>query len=280
MKKIYVLICFIAIAISLTAQNIGIGTNTPTAQYTTGSVRHAALGGVGIRPVLVDSNGNLLVTVPSLPPSSSTNSTALAFPDISCTGVTSTNSLIGLPVVQSGSISVTINITHPRLADLSIYLTAPNGSIINLLSPSVVSGANFINTVFNDNGAALSPGAAPYTGQFRPNGDILASICGVVPTVANFRAIGDGTIDPNGTWTLKVIDNTAANTGNLNTWTISVISRLGVEGVWGLRGNSGTNDFNFIGTGDKAALRFGVNNLPVGLIDPLMLLWIHNWKPW
>ena len=155
-----------AITIPISAQNVGIGTNSPTAQFhTTGTVRHAALGGVGIRPVFVDANGNLLVTVPSLPASSATNNTAHGIPDVSCTGVTSTNSLSGLPSsVQSASIAVTINITHPRLADLSIYLTAPGGSIINLVSPAAtIGGANFTNTVFTDGGAQFSSGAAPYT---------------------------------------------------------------------------------------------------------------------
>ena len=219
MKKIHFLIAFIGVSITMCAQNVGIGTNTQTAQlHTTGTVRHAVLNGVGVRPVFADANCNLLVTMPSLPASSATNSALNAIPDINCTGITNTNSLSGLPSsVQSASISVTINITHPRLADLSIYLTTPGGSIINLVSPAAAeAGANFTNTIFIDGGALFSSGAAPYTGQYKPYADMTPSICGIAPTVSSFGAIGGVTTNPNGTLTLKVIENITGNTGTLN----------------------------------------------------------------
>lgn len=250
------------------AQNVGIGTTSPTAQFhTTGSIRHAGLAGVGIRPVFVDAAGNLLGNAPALPPSAATNSTAQGIPDINCTGTTSTKSLTGLPTdVQSASIAVTINITHPRLADLSIYLTAPGGDIINLVSPgATLGGANLTNTIFTDAGAQLSSGAAPYNGKFKPYADATPTVCGITQTAGSFATIGGGTINPNGAWTLKVIDNTASNTGTLNDWTISVVP--GIDGVWGVKGNSGTNAYNFLGTTDNTPLQFKVNNVRSGYID-------------
>jgi subtilisin-like proprotein convertase family protein len=271
MKRIFLTPVFtLAFLILGIAQNVGIGITSPTAQlHTTGSVRHAILNGDGIRPVFADANGNLLVTMPALPPSSVTNNNAQSIPDISCTGVSSINNLSALPVtVQSSSIMVTVNVTHTRVADLSIYLTAPGGAIINLLAPSAaLPGANLTQTVFTDAGVLLSSGTAPYTGQFKPLANMEPSICGIAPTAGTFAAIGAGSINPNGAWSLKVIDNTASNTGTLNSWSISVVSGLGVEGVWGLKGNSGTNVFNFMGTTDNKPLLFRVNNIASGIIE-------------
>jgi subtilisin-like proprotein convertase family protein len=271
MKKFIISsVLLVAIAGISMGQNVGIGTTNPTAQlHTTGTVRHAVLTGQGIRPVFADANGNLLTTLPPLPSSSVTNSTPQAIPDFNCTGVTSLNNLAGLPAsIQSAGIKITINITHPKLSDLSIYLSAPDGSIINLTAPSAaLTGANFSNTVFTDAGALLTSGSAPFTGSFKPLANMSPSICGITPTVATFTAIGGGNLNPNGNWTLRVIDNTAGNTGNLTSWTVFVNPGLGIDGVWSLKGNAGTNAYNFIGTTDNTPLRFRVRNINSGFID-------------
>lgn len=250
------------------AQNVGIGTNNPTAKFhTIGSVKFDTLSGIGVRPVMVDPAGNIFASVPALPASTITNSTGTAIPDFSCGGASSNIVLSQLPSpVSSAKIKVTVNITHPRPADLTIYLIAPNGNILNLFATSNTTGSNLISTSFTDAGDALSTSAPPFTGVFSPKGDISPNIC-TTPTVPTFAAIGGGTINPNGTWTLKVIDNTSVNTGTLNNWTLSVDPGIGLSGLWNLNGNAGTNQDNFIGTTDATPLRFRVNNHNSGIID-------------
>ncbi len=251
------------------SQNVGIGTTNPAAKlHVTGSLRFDTLSGNGVRAIYADASGNVTATVPSLPPSTVTNSSGSAIPDFSCAGTGSNIVLSQLPTsVSSSAIKVTLNITHPKLLDLTIYLTAPNGAVINLFSGTYTSAADLTNTVFTDQGIDLSSGIAPYTGYFKPAGILTPNICGTNPTVATFSGMGGGTINPNGTWTLKVIDNTSTNTGNLNNWTLSINPGTGLEGIWGLKGNAGTNTNNFIGTVDNAPLNFRVNNRKAGIID-------------
>jgi hypothetical protein len=68
------------------------------------------------------------------------------------------------------------------------------------------SGDNFTNTVFDDEAAIGLGGrgsAAPYTGSFRPQGDRLSRFDGK---------------QQQGTWTLRVTDLSAGDTGTLNGW--------------------------------------------------------------
>ena len=59
-----------------------------------------------------------------------------------------------------------------------------------------------------------------FPNQYKPKGGLTGS-CLLTPTVSTFGAIGGGTVVPNGAWTLKVYDNSAAATGTLIKWDIS-----------------------------------------------------------
>lgn len=253
------------------AQNkIGIGTNSPEAQlHTVGSVRFDTLAGTGVRPVYADALGNISGSLPALPLSTQTNNTSIPIPDYSCVGASSTTILSGLPTtVPSSSIKVTINILHARLPDLTIYLTAPNGTLINLFRTVDNSAPNLVNTTFSDQANLnIGNGNAPFTGIFKPVGSPLPDICIGTPSITSFGAIGGGTINPNGTWTLKLFDNTSGIMGTLQNWTISVDPVNAADGVWGVKGNAGTNQYNFIGTTDDNPLNFKVNNRRAGTID-------------
>ena len=252
------------------SQNVGIGTANPAAKlHTVGSIRFDTLSGSGLRPVFADALGNITTSLPALPPSTITNSASSSIPDFSCVGAGSNIVLSQLPSsVPSSTIKVTVNITHPKLQDLTIYLIEPNGKVINLFVTTANPAANLVNTVFTDMGSSLTTGTAPYTGNFRAAGDLTPSICGITPNVAFFAAMGtSGFIDPNGTWALRVIDNTSTNAGTLNNWTLSVDPGTGIDGIWGLKGNAGISQNNFIGTVDNAPLNFRVNNRKAGVID-------------
>lgn len=133
----------------------------------------------------------------------------MAIPDNSCTGISSSLVVSGSSgVIPASGLSVTINITHPYIGDLRIFLMDQFGNSINLVNGAGGSGDNFTNTTFSDYGSTTlvaSGNTAPFTGTYKPMG-ITPGICGVFPTFATFGIIGGGLINPNGTWTLKVLD--------------------------------------------------------------------------
>ncbi|MEA2468378.1 MAG: hypothetical protein QOJ57_2504, partial [Thermoleophilaceae bacterium] len=97
-------------------------------------------------------------------------------------------------------------ITHTWVGDLRIELIGPDGTSVLLADQPGGpdnGGDNFVNTVFDDEASTpLSSGSAPYTGTFRPQGRLSAF---------------DGR-QANGTWTLKVTDLAAGDTGSIVGW--------------------------------------------------------------
>ena len=228
------LICLLCGAASFAiAQNnrVGIGTTTPQAQlHTTGSVRFDTLKGSGIRPVYANSDG-VLVTV-GVPIS---NTVAMPITDYSCAGITSTVAVTGQGnAIPSANIRVTLNIAHNTPGDLFVYLISPAGQILNLAyHEALLGGINFTNTIFSDAATqSVTTGSGPFSGTYRPNGTTAtvgsapvfagATViaCSYAGTVSSFAALGSGSIVPNGTWTLKVIDGYQDYTGTLNSWSI------------------------------------------------------------
>ena len=143
------------------------------------------------------------------------------------------NSLAGI------TITVTVNVDHPRDQEVELYLVAPWGDIANGAKPAcnplipynqpynqpytqcfstgVIplannnggAGSNFRNTVFSDAAAtSIAAGTAPFSGTFRP----------VDPTLPFSSLVGN----PNGTWRLRMVDEVNTGyTGVFNNWTIT-----------------------------------------------------------
>jgi hypothetical protein len=108
-------------------------------------------------------------------------------------------------------INVNLNVTAPSDAALGFRLVGPDGTTVSLFGFRDTSGANFVNTVFDDQGAPISSGAAPYTGSFQA-GYLLSDF--------NGKTL-------NGTWTLKAYNN-GNQQATLNNWSLIVIgSALG-----------------------------------------------------
>jgi subtilisin-like proprotein convertase family protein len=126
-----------------------------------------------------------------------------AIPDNNGTGVTSVLAANTLGSRVS-DLNVAIGqITHTFDGDLVIQLTSPQGTTVTLSNRNGGSGDNFTSTVFDDEAAtAISSGAAPFTGSFRP--------------VQPLSAFDGQTIG--GTWTLRVIDTAGEDTGTLSSW--------------------------------------------------------------
>ncbi|MFM2063949.1 MAG: hypothetical protein RLZZ507_3620 [Cyanobacteriota bacterium] len=84
--------------------------------------------------------------------------------------------------------------THTFVSDLSVQLTSPQGTTVNLFASVGNDGVNFQDTRLNDQAArSITEGIAPFVGEFRP---------GRERSLAQFN--GE---NPNGRWTLTVTDN-------------------------------------------------------------------------
>ncbi len=97
--------------------------------------------------------------------------------------------------------TVCININHTYDADLIIQLQAPDGTVVTLSMNNGGGDDNYTATCFNQNNPNLiSAGAAPFTGTFRPSGQL--------GNINNGQA-------GNGTWNLLVQDQNGQDSGAL-----------------------------------------------------------------
>jgi subtilisin-like proprotein convertase family protein len=146
---------------------------------------------------------------------------------ISVSGMTGTTTKVTLTL--SG-------LTHGRTADIDVLLVSPTGQKFVPMSDAGTSGssASNITLTLDDAATSLLPGfAALTTGTFRPasyNGaDTFPSPAPVPPYI--FATVeGNGTFasafngaDPNGTWSLYVVDDVTLQSGTIaGGWSINV----------------------------------------------------------
>ncbi len=277
MKKFIATLFVTFICISVQAQNVGIGTITPTDQlHTTGTVRLQNYNGKTTRLLQIDSSGRLVATAAG---SVFSNSNALAISDNGCvtgTGISSSIIVSGQPniPVQSSKIAVKVNITHTFVGDLKIYLFPPGTDVITLADGNGNSGDNFTNTIFSDAAStSINDGSAPFTGQYKPKGGVAS--CNITNTSVNtFSSIGMGSIIPNGTWTLRVFDAAGSDVGVLNNWSISF---TGSESITSFDENNYIPklvDGNF--TASTIFQATGTNNIGIGTNSPTAKLEVNG----
>lgn len=97
--------------------------------------------------------------------------------------------------------TVCINLTHTWDSDLDIYLIAPDGTTAMLSSGQGGADDDYTNTCFNVYATqAITSGTAPFTGTFKPMGQM--------------GRVNNGQ-NGNGIWTLRVIDTYAADAGTM-----------------------------------------------------------------
>lgn len=103
--------------------------------------------------------------------------------------------------------TVCINLTHTWDSDLNIYIVAPDGTTGMLTLGNGGSDDNYTNTCFNPGASTpITAGSAPFTGTFRPQGQM-----GLVNNGQN----------GNGTWKLRVVDTYPADAGTLISFSIT-----------------------------------------------------------
>jgi len=106
-------------------------------------------------------------------------------------------------------IEVTIgSMTFNGVFYLSVFLVAPDSTKIPLtLRNGTYDTANYTNTLFDDDATTyVSQEGAPFTGRFKPNGQ-LSHLYGK---------------SANGTWTLRIENYSDTITGTLDSWSISI----------------------------------------------------------
>jgi subtilisin-like proprotein convertase family protein len=110
--------------------------------------------------------------------------------------------------------ATTVGLDHTWVGDVVVTLTSPHGTTITLMNRpgegmfTVSNGNNFCNTVLDDAATnpiqGIDPVGAPYTGLFKP---------------ANPLSILKGE-NPNGVWTLKVVDAAEFDTGSVRAFSL------------------------------------------------------------
>ncbi|NEP17536.1 MAG: hypothetical protein F6J97_11625 [Leptolyngbya sp. SIO4C1] len=135
-----------------------------------------------------------------------TNNTGVDITRFQPTDVSSTLEVSGVSG-QLQRVTLTLDLLHTYTSDLQIFLIAPGGQTVLLVAGEGGSGDNFLQTTFDDAApVGVAQAAPPFTGTFRPEGQ-LSSLTG---------------LDPNGTWTLRIVDTAFQDGGSLNRWTLSL----------------------------------------------------------
>lgn len=117
----------------------------------------------------------------------------------------------------ASDITVTLSATISNLAGLKLELVAPDGTVLTLVEAGNLRGSNLTNTVFDDSASrAITNGAAPYTGSFRPT--------------AGSMSVFDGK-SIQGVWKLRVTNTSARVTGTLTGWALGATPTISVTPV-------------------------------------------------
>ncbi|GGG44444.1 proprotein convertase P-domain-containing protein [Bizionia arctica] len=107
-------------------------------------------------------------------------------------------------------VNVTLNINHTWVADMDIFLIAPDGTMVELTTDNGGPGDNFVNTVFDDEATLLIIDVliadAPFTNTYQPEGSL-----------ADFNGL-----QANGDWTLSITDDQGSDGGSLINWFIDI----------------------------------------------------------
>ncbi|WP_422931842.1 Ig-like domain-containing protein [Singulisphaera sp. PoT] len=147
--------------------------------------------------------------------------------------VTPTNFTVPVSITDAGftslsHLSVTLNITHPSLADLSLVLIPPTGSglpSVTLIAAGTITGANMgVSTSGLVSGTTLTDFAArginnqastaPFLGTYRPELNLDAAYAGATKAQLN------------GTWTLQITDTKNGSAGSLGGWSLNLVSGM------------------------------------------------------
>lgn len=140
------------------------------------------------------------------------------------------------------NVRVTLNnFSHTFPGDADVLLVGPGGQKFTVLS-DVIGGTDAVNVtwVLDDAGAAIIPATGtPVSGTFRPTnigtGDVFPAPAPPAPFqfpatagAATFASVFNGT-NPNGTWSLYVVDDAGVDTGTFaGGWALTITTQTPV----------------------------------------------------
>ena len=129
-------------------------------------------------------------------------------------------------VATSGIVVRITASNHTWSNDLSYFLVAPNGTTILGLTNNRGNGAgcSWSNVGFSDSYAGVMGAACPGAGSNWKPETATYTDCAVTSNVTSFGAIGGGSMNPNGNWTLRIVDNVSGDVGAaiaISGWNIS-----------------------------------------------------------
>lgn len=133
-------------------------------------------------------------------------------------------------VTSSGviaDVNVTVNITHTWVADLTLKLTSPTGTVVTLLTnkcdSATATSVNNIAATFDDSGTTITCGDFP----------------AITGTIASEQLLSQfNGQNTSGTWTLTVLDPYNADGGTIDSWSLNFCT---MASPLGLVDNSLTN---------------------------------------
>lgn len=112
-----------------------------------------------------------------------------------------------IDTLNFGLETICINLTHTWDSDLNIYIIAPDGTTSALVMGMGGANDNYTNTCFNAFASqSITAGTAPFTGTFRPMGEI--------------GRVNNGQ-NGNGTWKLRVVDSYPADVGTMISFSVT-----------------------------------------------------------
>ena len=154
-----------------------------------------------------------LVTFAFAPPTtltSGTNTTPLPIPDSPAPAVSSTITVTGAGTYLLDA-DLTTSITHTFNADLDFTLTSPAGTTVSVSSNRGGSFDNVFNgTLWNDQASAPVSEA------------VFADLVTETPLTVESALAAFAGEDPNGTWTLTILDEVGLDTGTLASWSLDL----------------------------------------------------------
>ena len=129
-------------------------------------------------------------------------------------------------------VNVTLNINHEFNADLDVKLIGPDGTEVILFEDEGGAGDNFTNTTLDDAASsAIDTGSPPFTGTFRPQGNL-----------SDFNGLQSA-----GNWTLSITDDGFGDGGNLIDWSIKICQNFGLS----VTDNELDGEFKILNTGNN-----------------------------
>ncbi|MGI8671641.1 MAG: proprotein convertase P-domain-containing protein, partial [Luteitalea sp.] len=148
------------------------------------------------------------------------NTTPAPIPVVGTSGTTTSTLVVSGAGPSLWDLDVLTSIRHTFNADLDVTLTSPAGTVVTLTTDNGGGADNVFNGTRWDDQADLPVSDATFVNlQARP---------ALVPEGALGAFVGE---NPNGTWTLTIVDDAAPDVGTLDAWSVRVRTLTGAPGT-------------------------------------------------